>query len=76
MATHPSKQFDDDGVLVERALSTDVAGDPDEAEAKADRAYKETAPSTFADRAKARKKAMKSSDTEDKSVKSKASAKK
>ncbi len=40
MGTHPSKRFDENGVLVERAISTDVAGDPDEVEAKADRPYK------------------------------------
>lgn len=40
MATSPSKKFED-GVLVERAIATDVAGDPDEAEAKADQPYKE-----------------------------------
>lgn len=40
MATSPSKRFED-GVLVERAIATDVAGDPDEAEAKADQPYKE-----------------------------------
>lgn len=40
MATSPSKRYED-GVLVERAIATDVAGDPDEVEAKADRPYKE-----------------------------------
>lgn len=40
MATSPSKRFEN-GVLVERAIATDVAGDPDEVEAKADRPYKE-----------------------------------
>lgn len=40
MATSPSKKFED-GVLVERAIATPAAGDPDEAEATADRPYKE-----------------------------------
>lgn len=40
MATSPSKRFEN-GILVERAIATDVAGDPDEVEAKATRPYKE-----------------------------------
>lgn len=40
MATSPSRQFDENGVLVQRAIATDVAGDPDEVEAKADQPYK------------------------------------
>lgn len=43
MVNSPSHRWTD-GVLTERAISTDVAGDPEEAEATATRPYKEPVP--------------------------------
>ena len=44
MGTHPSKKFEN-GVLTERAISTDVAGDPDEQDAHTEAGHRITAES-------------------------------
>lgn len=79
MATSPSKRFED-GVLVKRAIATDVVGDPDPGEDLTQRDYKEPDRSTMADRLKAResaeKKAVSSSDAENKGIKASKAAKK
>ncbi len=73
MANSPSKKYDDNGVLVERAIASDVAGDADEQEAVTGRPA-DVAPgnTTLAERAKARqgssKKAVSSDDAENKAV--------
>jgi hypothetical protein len=74
MGTHPSKRFED-GVLIERAIASEVAGDSDPGEDLTQRDYREPDRSTMADRLKARttssrkSKAVEASDAENKSVK-------
>ena len=73
MATSPSHRFEN-GVLVERAISTPVDVEAEENEDKTQRPYKEPDRSTMADRQKARtpaeKKAVSASTTENKAAKS------
>jgi hypothetical protein len=58
MGTHPSKKFEN-GVLVERALSTDVAGDPVEQNAHTEEGHRLTSPLSEKRVAAAENKAMK-----------------
>ena len=63
-----SQRFED-GVLVERAIATDVAGDPQEKEAVTDRPNDEPEEnSTFASRAKRGTRGKRVAEAEDKSV--------
>lgn len=77
MAESPSRKFDENGVLVERALGSDAAGEAEEAEAVTGREPDEAPEnSTFAERAKARGKAVQSAENKAVSKTSKKTSKK